>query len=83
MTVGAAEPGKRVAFELYFPDFGTTSVGALELVPEGNGTKVTWPMNGDMGNNPIYRWMTMFMDKMVGPDFEAGLANLEALAEKT
>ena len=24
----------------------------------------------------------LFMDKMVGPDFEAGLANLKALAEK-
>jgi uncharacterized protein YndB with AHSA1/START domain len=82
MTFSAAEPGKRVAFELYFPDFGTTSTGVLELVPDGQGTKVTWTMNGDMGSNPVYRWMALFMDKMVGPDFEAGLANLKALAEK-
>ena len=39
-------------------------------------------MNGNMGRNPVYRWMALFMDRMVGPDFEAGLANLKALAEK-
>ena len=82
MTFTAAEPGKRVAFELFFPDFGTTSTGTLELAPAGGGTRVTWTMNGDMGSNPLYRWMALFMDKMVGPDFEAGLANLKALAEK-
>jgi uncharacterized protein YndB with AHSA1/START domain len=82
MTFTAAEPGQRVAFDLYFPDFGTTSRGDLRLTPDGNGTRVTWTMNGDMGSNPLYRWMALFMDRMVGPDFEAGLANLKALAEK-
>ena len=49
---------------------------------DGKATRVTWTMNGDMGGNPVYRWMGLFMDKMVGPDFDAGLANLKALAEK-
>ena len=39
-------------------------------------------MNGDMGANPLMRWMALFMDGMVGNDFDAGLANLKALAEK-
>lgn len=81
MTFTAAEPGKRLAFELYFPDFGTTSAGVLDLAPSGSGTQVTWTMNGNMGRNPLYRWMALFMDRVVGPDFEAGLANLKALAE--
>lgn len=82
MTFTAAEPGRRVVYDLFFPDFGTTSSGDFTFVPEGGGTKVTWTMNGDMGSNPLYRWMALFMDRMVGPDFEAGLANLKALAEK-
>jgi uncharacterized protein YndB with AHSA1/START domain len=82
MTFTAAEPNRRVAYDLYFPDFGTTSSGALELATAGAGTKVTWSMNGDMGSNPLYRWFALFGDKMVGPDFEAGLANLKAVAEK-
>jgi uncharacterized protein YndB with AHSA1/START domain len=82
MTFTAAEPGRRLAYDLFFPDFGTTSNGALELAPEGGGTKVTWTMNGNMGSNPLLRWIALFGDRMVGPDFEAGLANLKALAEK-
>ena len=34
MTMTAAEPNKRVAFELYFPDFDSTSQSELSLVPE-------------------------------------------------
>jgi uncharacterized protein YndB with AHSA1/START domain len=82
MSFTAAEPGKRLAYDLYFPDFGTTSSGALELAADGPGTKVTWIMNGNMGSNPLMRWFALFGDRMVGPDFEAGLANLKALAEK-
>jgi uncharacterized protein YndB with AHSA1/START domain len=82
MTFTAAEPGKRVAYDLFFPDFGTTSSGDLLLTPDGSGTKVTWTMNGNMGSNPLLRWFALFGDKMVGGDFEAGLANLKALAEK-
>jgi uncharacterized protein YndB with AHSA1/START domain len=82
MTFTAVEPGRRVAYELFFPDFGTTSGGDLLLTPEVSGTRVTWSMNGNMGSNPLMRWMAPFGDKMVGADFEAGLANLKALAEK-
>ena len=45
-----------------------------------DGTQVTWSMQADMGFNPIGRVMGLFMDRMVGPTFERGLANLEAAA---
>jgi len=82
MTFTAAEPARRVGFDLYFPDFGTTSKGELQLAPEGGGTRVTWSMNGDMGSNPLYHWMALGADSMVGKDFEAGLTSLKAVAEK-
>lgn len=82
MTFTAAEPGRRLAYDLFFPDFGTTSAGELRLNAQGLGTRVTWVMNGDMGGNPLFRWMTLFADGMVGKDFDAGLARLKALAEK-
>jgi uncharacterized protein YndB with AHSA1/START domain len=82
MTFTAVDPGRRVAFELYFPDFGTTSTGELTFAPDGTGTRVTWSMSGDMGRNPLYHWFALFADRMVGGDFEAGLANLKAVAEK-
>ena len=52
MTFTAAEPPKRVVFDLYFRDFGTTSTGELVFVPEGSGTQVSWTVHGDMGSNP-------------------------------
>ena len=82
MTFTAADPGKRVAYDLYFPDFGTTSQGDLSFTAEGNSTQVRWTMNGDMGSNPLFRWIALFADKMVGKDFEGGLAGLKAVAEK-
>ncbi|MFX7894998.1 SRPBCC family protein, partial [Acinetobacter baumannii] len=72
-----------LTYELYFPDFGSTSTGEFRLTPRDGGTKVSWSMDGDMGRNPLNRWMGLFMDRMVGPDFDAGLANLKALAEKS
>ena len=82
MTFTAAEPGKRVAFDLYFPDFGTTSKGEFVFVPEGTGTKVSWTMNGDFGSNPLFRWFALMADSMTGADFDAGLANLKTQSER-
>ena len=82
MTFTAAEPGRRVAYDLRFADFGTTSRGDFGFVAEGSGTRVTWTMNGDMGSNPLMRWFALFADRLVGADFAAGLANLKTLAEK-
>lgn len=82
MNFTEAEAAKRLAYELYFPDFGTTSKGELRFAAEGQATRVTWVMNGDMGRNPLYHWFALFSEQMMGPDFEGGLANLKALAEK-
>lgn len=82
MSFTAAEPPQRLGYELFFPDFGSTSTGEFRLTAQGGTTQVTWTMNGDMGANPLYRWLGLFMDKITGPDFDAGLANLKTLAEK-
>jgi uncharacterized protein YndB with AHSA1/START domain len=81
MTFTAAEPERRLAYDLFFPDFGTTSQGDLRFAPEGSATRVSWTMNGDMGRNPLFRWFALFADRMVGKDFDAGLVNLKTLAE--
>ncbi|HEV8269019.1 MAG TPA: SRPBCC family protein, partial [Thermoanaerobaculia bacterium] len=45
-------------------------------------TNVTWEMNGPMLFAGKVMSLFFDMDKMVGKDFEAGLANLKAAAEK-
>jgi uncharacterized protein YndB with AHSA1/START domain len=53
------------------------------LQPNGDNTNVTWTMHGR--NNYLGKLICTFisMDKMVGKDFEAGLANLKTLMEKS
>lgn len=82
MEFTMALPNERIDYSLSFPDFGMASRGQLRLEPEGSGTRVTWTNEGDMGANPVNRYFGLLMDRMVGPDFEGGLVNLKALAEK-
>lgn len=80
MEWSAVEANKRVGYILTMEGM-TPSTGDLFVTPEGSGSKVTWTMTGDAGMNPMFRWFGLFMDKLVGPDFEAGLKNLKKLAE--
>jgi uncharacterized protein YndB with AHSA1/START domain len=82
MEFTRVEPDRAVEYSLSFPEYNMRSSGALRLEPAGNATRVTWNNTGDMGGNPVKHYLTLMMDRWVGPDFEAGLANLKALAEK-
>jgi uncharacterized protein YndB with AHSA1/START domain len=81
MEFTEAVPGQRLTYRLTFPDLGMQSTGQLRLEPHGTGVRVSWSNEGDMGVSPVNRWFGLFMDRLVGPDFEAGLANLKLLAE--
>jgi hypothetical protein len=52
------------------------------LVPAGDATTVTWSMRGATPYWAKVIHVFFNMDKMVGGDFEAGLANLKTVAEK-
>jgi uncharacterized protein YndB with AHSA1/START domain len=82
MTFTQAVPEQRIDYTLRFPDMGMQLTGQFLLEPAGGGVRVTWTNEGEMDRNPVNRWVGLFMDRLVGPDFEAGLANLKALAER-
>ncbi|MEO0487758.1 MAG: SRPBCC family protein [Pseudomonadota bacterium] len=73
--VVAAVADDRVTFDLDLGPMGQP-VQAISAVPAGNGAQVTWTMDMDLGLNPVARVMGLFMDGMVGPSFEQGLANI-------
>jgi hypothetical protein len=52
------------------------------LEPAGGGTRVTWAMEGQ--NLFVGKIIGVFvdMDRMIGDQYELGLANLKTLAEK-
>ncbi len=51
------------------------------LEPSGEGTRVTWRMTGQVTLMSRIFGLFVDMDKMVGKDFEAGLATMKAIAE--
>jgi hypothetical protein len=82
MTVTAEEAPSRFDYRLELPDEGMVASGSMILEPAGDGsTQVTAGMEGDLGHNPVKRWFGLFMDRMIGPDFEGGLANLKRISE--
>lgn len=81
MVFTAADAPRQLRYELRFGDDDTPSRGELRLEPAAGGTRVSWSMTGRMGANPMFKWMALFADRFIGPDFEAGLAQLKALVE--
>jgi hypothetical protein len=62
--------------------FKAHNTAEFTLKPQGDTTSVTWAMHGP--NLYIGKVMSTFinMHKMVGKDFQDGLANLKAVAER-
>jgi len=51
------------------------------FVPAGAGTEVTWRMSGEQKGVAAIFGKLVPMDRLVGKDFEKGLARLKAVAE--
>ena len=82
MTISVLRPAEDFEYQMEFSDMGMVSHGGMSLSPGAGGTtRVTMSMEGDLGHSPVNRWFGVFMDKLVGPDFDAGLANLKRLSE--
>jgi type II secretion system protein G len=83
MTIQDSQPNELVSIKLeFFKPFEAVSPTTFKLEPVEGGTKVTWTMEGK--NNFFAKAMCLFMnmDKMVGSDFEKGLAKLDTVAQE-
>lgn len=81
-TIIESRPGELVKIRLDFiKPFPGTSTAEFTFKPEGEKTWVTWSMYGK--NDFIGKAMSLVMncDKMVGGQFEKGLAGLKRIAE--
>ncbi len=75
--------GRRIETQLRFlKPWKSTSDAYLEVEPSGMGSQVRWGFKGNSGFPMRLMMLFMSMDKMVGKDFEAGLANLKARLER-
>ncbi|PAU54424.1 SRPBCC family protein [Pseudomonas indica] len=80
--VEAAEPSRvRIRLDFFRP-FEAHNTADFVLQEQGGATQVTWAMYGPSPFMAKLMQVFFSMDGMVGPDFEAGLANLKAMAER-
>jgi uncharacterized protein YndB with AHSA1/START domain len=83
MEIVDVTPPSKVVIKLEFlRPFKANNTAEFVMEPKGDATTVTWAMHGP--NKFIGKVMGIFidMDKMIGKDFEDGLANLKTIAEK-
>jgi uncharacterized protein YndB with AHSA1/START domain len=81
MEITASEPEEidvRLAFE---KPWKATNAVAFELAPSGDATDVTWRMTGTTKGFASLSSKVVSMDRLVGKDFEKGLAQMKSTAE--
>ena len=81
-TIVESRPGELVEFKLEFVrPFAGTNTARFSFEPRGEQTAVTWALDCKCGFCAKAMGLFISMDKMIGNDFEAGLANLKKLVE--
>jgi len=82
MTILESKPYEliRIKLEFFRPGRNTNAV-EFTFRPEGNQTVVSWDMSGNCGFMIKMIGLFMNMEKMIGKDFEKGLAQLKSLVE--
>jgi carbon monoxide dehydrogenase subunit G len=84
MEILAIEPNKTTIEIDFLKPFEGHNTADFVLEPQGSTTRVNWIMNGPIKFFPG-KLMSVFttMDKVIGPDFDKGLANLKAAVERS
>jgi len=82
MEITESTPSSRIGMDLDFiAPFEAHNKVEFTLLPAGDSTTVTWALFGPSPFISKLMGLVFDMDKMVGTDFEAGLANLKGIAE--
>ena len=82
MRITESTPERKVGIALEFiKPFKASNAATFTLAPDAQGTRVTWAMDGQ--NTVVSKLMGLFMnmDRMIGGEFEKGLASLKGIAE--
>ena len=83
LAIANASPPSKLTLNLdMFRPLEAHNMVVFTLEPKGESTNVTWAMDGKVPYLAKIVHVFLNVDKMVGQDFEAGLANLKAVAEK-
>jgi hypothetical protein len=80
LTFTASDDKHGVEYDMKFDTM--PAKGGLRYDAKGDTTTVTWWLKGDMEMPVIGGYFALLMPRMVGPDFQKGLAKLKREVEK-
>ena len=86
MTILESTENKSIRTEIVFLKEGEENGrgnGEWAFTEKNGLTLVSWSFLGDMGNNPVARWIGLMMDSMLGPQLEKGLNNMKEYLERS
>ena len=82
MTIIESRPSDLIRIKMeFFKPFAGISTAEFTFKPEGKQTAVTWSMAGDKNFMAKAIHLFMNMDKMIGGQFEKGLAEMKSIVE--
>lgn len=82
MEIVSSEAPAKIIIQLDFTKpMQAHNTAEFILEPQGAGTRLTWAMHGPATTFSKVMGLFFSMDKLVGREFEKGLANLKAMAE--
>jgi len=82
MTITDSQPHELIRIRLEFKKpFAGTNIAEFTFQPQGRETTVTWSMSGNKVFATKAIGMFMSMDRMIGGQFEKGLADMKAVVE--
>jgi hypothetical protein len=82
MTLTESRPSDLIRIKLEFlKPFAATSTAEFTFEPEGDRTVVTWSMAGEVNFMAKAVHLFMNMDRMIGDNFEKGLARMKSITE--
>jgi hypothetical protein len=83
LAIADSSPPSKVTLDLdMLTPMRAHNIVEFTLEPKGDSTTVTWAMNGHVPYIAKIVHVFLNVDRMVGQDFETGLGNLKAIAEK-
>ncbi len=81
LEIVGSDPDRKVTFALNFGPQGTAT-SYYELQSAGDNTVVIWGFDSDFGYDLVGRYFSLFMDTLIGQEYEKGLATLKRLVEQ-
>ncbi len=76
------EPNKKIIYDLYMHNGDVNAKGTFLFLGDNNGnTKLTWLDSGDVGYNPLFRFMLPSKLTSTGKTFDDGLLRIKEKIE--